>query len=68
MTINGGQPHAVGDRGQRFEITFFDPEARCRKVLGWCETKEGAQRMAAGVEKHPSWQLPEIRDRKATNP
>ena len=65
MTINGGQPHAVGDKGQRYEVTYFDPQANCRKVLGWSDTAEGAQRMADGVEKHPSWQYPWITDRSA---
>jgi hypothetical protein len=63
MTINGGQPHAVGDRGQRYEVTFFDAASNCRCVLGWCTTLEGARSMASGVEHHPSWALPWITDR-----
>lgn len=63
MTHSGGKPHAVGDRGQRFEITFFDPEQDARRVLGWSADAEGAQRMAASVSAHPSWRDPEVRDR-----
>lgn len=63
MTINGGQPHAVGDRGQRYEVSFFDEQAKCRRVLGWSATIEGARSMAGGVEAHPSWAHPWITDR-----
>lgn len=63
MTHSGGKPHAVGDRGQRFEVTFFDPAANVRKVLGWTETAEDAQRMVNAVEAHPSWMFPQVWDR-----
>jgi hypothetical protein len=53
MTINGGKPHAVGDRGQRYEVTFFNPATFKRHVLGWSETREGADSMVAGVNAHP---------------
>lgn len=65
VTINGGQPHAVGDRGQRYEVTFLDPGENVRKVFGWSETQKGAQTMVSSIEKHPSWQEPRIIDRKA---
>lgn len=64
MTHSGGKPHQVGDRGQRYEVTFFDPDANRRRVLGWSPTAEGAQQMASAVESHPAWQSPEIRDRQ----
>jgi hypothetical protein len=63
MTINGGQPHAVGDKGQRYEVSFFDQASNCRRTLGWSTTIEGAISMASGVEHHPSWALPWITDR-----
>lgn len=25
MIFDGGKPHAVGDRGQRYEVSFFNP-------------------------------------------
>ena len=64
MTHSGGKPHRVGDMGQRYEVTFFDPEANRRKVLGWTVTAKDARRMADAVESHPSWQYPQIWDRK----
>ena len=63
MTINGGQPHAVGDKGQRWEVSFFEPRDGVRKVLGWSDTIEGARSMAEGVELHPVWEYPQITDR-----
>jgi hypothetical protein len=32
-TINGGQPHAMGERGQRHQVTFFNPATFKRQVL-----------------------------------
>ena len=63
MTIDGGKPHAVGYRGQRYEVTFFNPATFSRQVLGWCDTIEGAESMAAGVNMHPAWEQPQIEDR-----
>lgn len=63
MTINGGQPHAVGDKGQRYEVSFFNPNTSARQVLGWATTMEGALSMATGIEHHPSWSHPYITDR-----
>ena len=63
MTIDGGKPHAVGDLGQRYEVTFFDPAAGCRRVFGWCSSPFGATGMAAAVRAHPSWSKPWITDR-----
>jgi hypothetical protein len=63
MTINGGKPHAVGDKGQRYEVSFLDAGANCRRVLGWSTTIDGARSMASGVEHHPSWSFPWITDR-----
>lgn len=63
MTHSGGKPHNVGDRGQRYEVTFYDPSINARRVMGWSDTAEGAQSMAASIEAHPSWQFPQIRDR-----
>ena len=63
MTHSGGKPHDVGDRGQRFEVSYFDPVVKARKIVGWCETAEGARQMADGVEKHPVWEYPWITDR-----
>lgn len=63
MTHSGGKPHAVGDRGQRFEVTYYDPYDHKRRVFGWSETERGAKVMADSIEKNPSWSHPQIRDR-----
>lgn len=63
-TYSCGRLPATGDFGQRFEVTYFDPSDDARKVMGWSETAEGAQRMADSIEKHPSWSFPQIRDRQ----
>lgn len=65
MTINGGQPHEVGDRGQRYEITYHDGEERL--VFGWTDSAEQALRMEAAIHAHPSWGYPETRDRLMPN-
>jgi hypothetical protein len=66
MTINGGKPHAVGDRGQRFEVTFFNPATFKRQVLGWCETREDADKIVATMRDHPVWEQFQIEDRSKT--
>lgn len=67
MTHSGGQQHPVGDRGQRFEVSFvwINRDDGGRQVFGWCDTYEGALRMAKSIDLHPSMMLPEIRDRSA---
>jgi len=66
MTINGGKPHAVGDRGQRYEVTFFNSATFKRQVLGWCETREDAERIVATMSDHPVWEQFQIVDRGMT--
>lgn len=68
MTINGGKPHAVGDRGQRYEVTFFNPATFTRQVFGWSDDPEGANDMVASIKLHPVWEQPRIIDRKAPTP
>jgi hypothetical protein len=65
MTINGGKPHAVGDRGQRYEVSFFNPATWKRQVFGWSDTVDGANRMVAAVNDHPVWEQPQVLDRQA---
>jgi hypothetical protein len=57
----------VGDNGQRYEITYFDPDEEARKVFGWSETIEGARNFAEAINLHPSMTLPIIRDRRAAS-
>ena len=66
MTHSGGKPHTnVGDRGQRFEVTYFDLYDKRRKVFGWSETAKGARELANSVELNPALGYPQIRDRLA---
>lgn len=62
MTHSGGKPHAVGDRGQQYEVTYRDSDGR-RHVMGWCSTLEGARSFANSIRLHPSMDSPHIRDR-----
>lgn len=65
MTHSGGKPHEVGDRGQRYEVTYFDPTDNKRKVFGWSETPEGARALADSVDLNPSMEFSQLRDREA---
>ncbi len=64
MTHSGGKPHAVGDRGQRYEVTYMDPGGK-RCVFGWSETWVGADDMVKSIDLHPVWEDGLIRDRNA---
>lgn len=58
-----GKPHPVGDRGQRYEITFLDADG-VRKTLGWTGDADGAEQMANVIRSHPTWDSPAIIDRQ----
>lgn len=64
MTINGGKPHEVGDRGQRYEVTFFNPATGKRQPLGWSDTQEGVNALVGAIDSHPSWEQPQVQDRR----
>lgn len=55
----------VGDRGQRYEVTYYDTGDDQRKVFGWTDDAESARRMCDSVEKHPEWKWAQLRDRTA---
>lgn len=63
MTYNGGNPHPVGDRGQRYEVSCFDETQDKRIVLGWTDDAEVARQMADGAELRPSWKFAWVTDR-----
>jgi hypothetical protein len=63
MTHSGGKPHAVGDRGQRYMVTYFDPRESKRKTFGWSDDAEGARAMGDSIDAHPAWQFPHVIDR-----
>lgn len=65
MTHSGGKPHAVGDLGQRYEISFFNPTSKKREILGWTDDAGVARNMADSIDSHPSWEFPWVTDRNA---
>jgi hypothetical protein len=64
VTHSGGKPHHVGDRGQRYEVSFEDVGGK-RMVFGWSDDMAGAERMMASIRLHPTWVQPAVRDRSA---
>lgn len=66
VPVGCGQLPHVGDQGQRYQVTFFDPSTGTRKTLGWCEDPYVAKQMRKMVVNHPHWLYPEILDRQAT--
>lgn len=66
MTHSGGKDHAVGDCGQRYEISVYDEAQNQRVVIGWAELSETASRMATAAELKPSWKFAWVTDRQAT--
>jgi hypothetical protein len=55
----------VGDKGQRYEITVYDVTQNKRVVVGWSDDKRSAENMGTAAAKRPSWNNPQVRDRKA---
>lgn len=61
MTHSGGKPHAVGDRGQRYEVRYVDGNG-AEKVFGWSEQyPEGFVR---SINLHPTMHSPRVIDRQ----
>lgn len=65
MTHSGGKPHAVGDRGQRYEVTVLDETSGERIVLGWTNNLGAAQQMASAACRRPTWTDGQVRERQA---
>lgn len=72
MTHSGGKPHNVGDRGQRYMVTYCptdDPDAPRKtneKTFGYSNDMDGAEAFCQSIELHPSMFFPEIVDRSTT--
>lgn len=62
MTHSGGKQHEVGDRGQRFEVSYVDDHKR--KVYGWTNEISAAKGMVKNIIAHPYWKHPRINDRR----
>lgn len=55
----------IGDnKNLRYEVTYFDPRTKDRKVLGWAGDMMGARALASSITSHPVWKVPLIRDRQ----
>lgn len=61
MTHSGGKPHAVGDRGQRYEVSFLEDGVRRR--MGWTGNLDAALDMVEAVRLHSVCTEPQILDR-----
>lgn len=65
MTHSGGKPHAVGDRGQRYEVLANGyPKDQTDNVIGWSDTLEGADRMMEAILLAPRCTSARIFDRQ----
>lgn len=64
MTHSGGKQHAVGDRGQRYEIRAIGWPDEGEGVIGWNENAEGAERTAASIRKAPGCTKAWVIDRR----
>ena len=53
MTHSGGKPHAVGDKGQRYEVRWEQVDKPGERVMGWALTENGAKQMAEGFALAP---------------
>jgi hypothetical protein len=61
-------PDRIGDKGQRYEITYVDVDTGQRRVFGWASTIEGARQYETSISLHPSMASPLIRDRAMSEP
>jgi len=57
----------VGDRGQKYKVTFSNRYDDKRRTFGWSKTTEGAQSMVDSINMHPSMTSPRIIDRENAN-
>jgi len=64
MTHSGGKPHAVGDRGQRYEVVANGyPKRDSENVIGWTSDLKGAYRMMSAILTAPGCTSARIYDR-----
>lgn len=65
MTHSGGKPHTnVGDRGQRYEVRATGYPKAEKSRIGWSDTIDGAEKMAAAIRLAPGCTSTEIYDRE----
>lgn len=67
MTHSGGKPHTnVGDRGQRYEVRYFNEDG-AEKIFGWTDDPTGGA-MVESIKLHPSMSRPRVVDRQPGEP
>lgn len=66
MTHSGGQPHPVGDRGQRYVISVYDQGRQERMNLAYTDDAKRASELATTAELRPSWTHAWVTDRRPT--
>ena len=67
MTHSGGKPHNVGDKGQRYAVTYYDDDG-VLKGFGWSNDLAGAEMMCQSIDLHPCMSRPMIYDRERKGP
>jgi hypothetical protein len=60
-------PDRIGDKGQRFEISYVDEDGR-RIIFGWAATQDGADSFLHSIALNPSMRDGEVRDRQEETP
>jgi hypothetical protein len=64
VTHSGGKPHAVGDKGQRYEVRATGYPKPGQNVIGWASDFERAVGMANAIAKAPTCTASEVFDRE----
>jgi len=64
MTHSGGEPHNVGDHGQRYEVRATGYPKPEQTVIGWSGSLRGAEQMASSIRLAPGCTSTEIVDRQ----
>lgn len=54
----------IGDRGQRYEVSYLEADGIERKSFGWANTRRGVEGMVRSIELHPTMEEPEVYDRR----
>lgn len=64
MTHSGGEPHEVGDRGQRYEVVATGWPKKGTGVIGWADGEAAAYRLFSAALKAPGCTSATIVDRQ----
>lgn len=64
MTINGGKPHAAGDRGQRYAVFYKKAGSPQEHSFGWTNKLDTARAMQQSIIMSYGMHYPRIHDRQ----